>query len=301
MARPVKFYVFGFFLAPLLLFVALPLGSQAQPIQRGRERLQEPVYRVADAVRNAPIQRDHPLTPLLQICNNSLVHCKNNIRDYSALLVKREQVDGVLMDHQFITMKIRHERADANSQVTVPFSVYMRFEGPEKLKGREVIWIKGQNKGKLIAHEGGGLIGFFSVWLDPKGATAMQGQRRPISQIGIENLLIKLIEQSKHDMQFGQEGDFRVRVIKDGPKIDERPCTLVEVTHLVRRAFFEAHVARIFIDHEYNLPIRYAAWDWPVRPGEQPALIEEYTYQNVKLNVNFNDTHFNHKNKEYNF
>ena len=36
-----------------------------------------------------------------------------------------------------------------------PFSVYMKFLKPRAVAGREVIWVKGQNDNKLIAHEGG--------------------------------------------------------------------------------------------------------------------------------------------------
>ena len=301
MMPSIRSTVCSFLLAPQVLVAALADGSHAQPIQRGREQLKEPVLYVADAARQAPIHQNHPLMPLLQVCNDSLAHCQRNIRDYSTLLVKREKVKGVLMDHQFISTKIRHERTDVNGRVTTPFSVYMKFEGPQDLKGREVIWIKGQNKDKLIAHEGDGLIGFFSIWLDPQGKKAMADQRYPISQIGIENLLIQLVERSKRNMRAGQPDDFQVRLIKEGVSVDGRPCTLLEIQHPVRRAYLDTHVARMFIDNQYKIPIRYAAWDWPERPGEPPALIEEYTYQNLKLNLGFDDAHFSHRNKEYNF
>ena len=58
------------------------------------------------------------------------------------------------------------------------------------------------------------------------------------------------------------------------------------------RRNFVFHMARIFVDKELNLPIRYESYDWPKEPGGPPELMEEYTYLNLKLNNGFTDADF---------
>ena len=67
------------------------------------------------------------------------------------------------------------------------------------------------------------------------------------------------------------------------------------------RRNFLFHLARIFVDDELNLPIRYESYDWPEKPGGPPELIEEYTYLNLKLNNGFTDADFDIRNPNYQF
>ena len=125
----------------------------------------------------------------------------------------------------------------------------------------------------------------------------MKGQRYPLSEIGIENLVIKLIERGTRDSKRGEcEVEFR-----KGAKINGRTCTVIQVTHPVRRPYFDFHIAQIFIDYELNVPLRYAAYDWPKSPNAKPQIDEEYTYLNLKLNVGLDDSDFDVKNSDYNF
>ena len=73
------------------------------------------------------------------------------------------------------------------------------------------------------------------------------------------------------------------------------------MVHPVPRRNFRFHIARIFVDKELGVPIRYASYDWPKNPGDQPGLIEEYTYLNMKLNQGFADADFSPDNPDYNF
>ena len=42
-----------------------------------------------------------------------------------------------------------------NGQLVVPFSVYMHFLGPSQVKGRKVLYVDGQNEGKMLVRNGG--------------------------------------------------------------------------------------------------------------------------------------------------
>jgi hypothetical protein len=60
-------------------------------------------------------------------------------------------------------------------------------------------------------------------------------------------------------------------------------------------------MARIYVDDELQLPIRFEAYDWPTQQGAEPQLIEEYTYMNLKVNQGFTDADFDVHNPAYAF
>lgn len=235
----------------------------------------------------AAAANEHPLAPALRIAYDGLKRIEQ-IQDYSCTLVKREQIDGVVGEHQYIFCKIRHK----------PFSVYMYFLGPEDIKGRECIYVEGANDGKLLAHEEQGFKARFgTVALLPNSFLAMKGQRYPITMTGIEVMVKRLIEVAEKDSKYG-ECDVK---FFQGAKINGRVCTCIQVTHPVPRRQFEFHLARVFIDDEMQVPARYEAYGWPKQPGGPPDLLEEYTYVNMKLNNGFTDVDFDKHNPTYKF
>jgi Protein of unknown function (DUF1571) len=249
---------------------------------------------VSSAESTAPAP--HPLDSALELAHNGLAAMRENIRDYNAILVKRECVDGVIGDANYMRIKIRNPRTSEDGS-TVPFSVYMKFLKPKNVSGREVIYVEGQNDNKLIAHETGIITGMKTFHLDPSGWLAMKGNRHPITEAGLENLVIKLIEKAERDKAAGQcKVDYR-----QGAKINGRTCTMIEVIHDEKRAPYEFHKAQVFIDDELQIPIRYSAWDWPPSPGAESTLIEEYTYVQVEINVGLTDADFDPLNEEYAF
>jgi hypothetical protein len=230
---------------------------------------------------------EHPLAPAVRWAK-SAVKDMERIKDYSATLVKRERIDGALNDHEYMFVKVRNQ----------PFSVYIYFKAPEKVKGQECLYVEGQNGGNLQAHANGlrhKMLGTLS--LKPDGMVAMSGNRYPVTQLGIKKLSERLIEVGEHDMQFGE---CEVKVLQ-GAKINGRECTCVQVTHPTPRKEFIFHLARIFVDNELNVPIRYEAYEWPTEAGGQPLLAEEYTYLNLKLNNNYADIDFDVNNPDYRF
>jgi hypothetical protein len=205
-------------------------------------------------------------------------------------------VHGELLDHEFMTCKVRHARTD--NQAAVPFGVYLGFLKPDSVRGREVIFVEGRNEGKMIAHEGG-IKGRFlpTVNLMPTSTLAMRGNRYPITEVGIMTLTRRLIEKGERDRK---QGDCHVRLV-NGATVRDRACTMLEVIHHDQKPQYDFHLARVFLDRELNMPIRYEAYGWPANSGDAPPLLEEYTYMDVKINVGLTDVDFDPTNTHYRF
>lgn len=274
------------------LFVALECGLA----QESRQSLANSFAQGGEESVEAKEGRKHPLDPVLKIAREGLEHIRKDVRDYTATLVKRERIDGTLTEPEFGFCKFRNRKVE-DGKVVVPFAVYMKFLKPAVFAGREVIWVEGANDGKLLAHEVPGLRNILRVKLDPKGALAMKGNRYPITRVGIEELVVELIESGERERK---HDECEVQVYKNS-KINGRACTTYEVKHPVKRKHFEFHLARVFIDDELNVPLRYAAYSWPTEPGGKPVLEEEYTYMDMKLNVGLTDEDFDPDNAEYQF
>ena len=71
--------------------------------------------------------------------------------------------------------------------------------------------------------------------------------------------------------------------------------------HPTPRKQFRFHLARVFIDDELQVPIRYEAYDWPKEQGGKPLLIEEYTYLKLDVNKGYTDEDFDEDNPNYKF
>ena len=243
----------------------------------------------------------HALEPVLAIARESLGHIRSKVVDYRARMVKRERISGRLGDESEMFIKVMKPKTDERSagnpegQKPNGLHVYLRFESPASVKGREAIWIDGRNGNKMIAHETG-FLNLLRTELAPDGTLAMIGNKYPITEIGLENLVSKLIEKGERDQKLG---DCQV-LLEAGHRVGDRECQLIQVTHPEKRDGYDFHVAQIFMDIERKIPLRYAAYLWPPSGGE-PPLEEEYTYLDLELNVGLTEEDFNPDNPEYAF
>ncbi|HEY4308200.1 MAG TPA: DUF1571 domain-containing protein [Pirellulales bacterium] len=277
-----------------------PIDQQQQPAAAPSAPTDPPGFRATEvstaasipgtvpaAVTSEQTPQEHPLMPALRWAKQGLGEF-TKIQDYSCTLVKRERIDGTLGEHEYIFVKVRHQ----------PFSVYTYFLGPARVKGQEAIFVDGANDGSLLAHGNGikhRLIG--TVSLKPTSTLAMSGNRYPITEMGMRRLLERLLEIGSNDVKYGE---CTVNWIQ-GAKVNNRTCTCIQVVHPVPRRNFLFHLARIYVDDEMQIPIRYEAYDWPTAGSNQPQLNEEYTFLNVKVNNGFTDADFSTENPSYGF
>ena len=137
----------------------------------------------------------HPLDKPLQWARDGLQRIDQSTKDYSCTLIKRERIKGELSGHEFIFTKVRHK----------PFSVYMYFLKPTAKKGNECIYVEGENGDKLWAIAGSGFkrrLGVVSLGVD--SASAMEGNRYPVTMTGFRVLVERLIEMGETDKKYGE-------------------------------------------------------------------------------------------------
>ena len=283
-----------------LAFSSLSTAFVAAQQQQAGSGLTEPVFRVSKVEPSIPgAAAPHPLDPAIQLAHQSLGQIRADLKDYTAVLVKRERIGDDVGEHEFMFAKVRNRKVQDN-KIVVPFSVYLAFLKPTSVKGREVLYVENQNQGKLYAHEGGMKKILGTHLLETNSFLAMAGQRYPITDIGIENLVEKLIERGEKDKRHG----FCTVELVPGAKVGGRNCSIIQVTHAIQQPHYDFHLAQIFMDDEWKIPVRYAAYTWPKHGAKidvDKDVIEEYTYQNLNFNVGLTDADFDVKYKDYKF
>jgi hypothetical protein len=221
----------------------------------------------------------------LALARHSLARL-DKTKDYTATFSKRERVGDELMDEERNEIKLRHE----------PFSVYLRVIAPSSSAGQEVIYVAGKHDGNLIAHTtgfGSNVIG--RVSLDPHGFIATRGNRYTIKDVGLKNLVNKLLELG------GRKELFRDSTVKiEAIQFAERPCKQVEIDSPRPVGDFRLAIARIVLDDEWDVPVHFESHEWPPG-GKKPVLNETYSYYDLKFDVGLTDRDFDPDNPAYAF
>lgn len=227
---------------------------------------------------------EHPLMPAIRYTEAALEAVKQ-LNDYTATLTKRELINGRLTT-QVMNLKYRAE----------PFSVYLQFGEPHA--GREILYVHGQNQNQMLAHEGQGiasLVGTVSIPVD--GQQAMAENRHPITDLGLKRMLELVLEQWAIESQYG-EVDVHYY---PNARLGNIACQVIETVHPRPRRQFRYQTTRIYFDAQTRLPIRIENFGFPQVAGQQPSLVEEYTYLNLRTNVGLAERDFDQRNPAYRF
>ena len=232
----------------------------------------------------AKVNPDHPLAPALDQAYKAR-KALEEVQDYEALFEKREVIDGRLVASK-IQLKLREE----------PFSVYLKFHAPNE--GREVIYVDGKNNGMLFAHEVGIKSIAGTVSLATNSQRAMEGNKYPVTMIGLRKLIDQVITQWEAEAKFGETD---VKYHPDNPQWNGVEFKAIVSTHPKPRNQFKYKVTKLYIEKETNLPFRVEQYGFPRENEKTPPLVEEYTYTKLKTNVGLTDRDFDTKNPNYAF
>ncbi len=267
------------------LYAAPPTGDDSPTSQQVRtsNRPVSPDLSALDA--------DHPLLPVITYARKEQEYLRRTVRDFTCRLVKRERINGILQDHQYIDMWVR-EASHAAQPAGIPFSIYMRFLAPRKVAGRRVLYVDSRNNGRMLVRNGGKHFDYVVVDLDPYGETAMDESLVPVTQCGFNQILAQMIAVlERHAAADAPGGNTRVEQIT-GAKLNSRPCHVIRITHADNAPGLEFHQANVFVDDELHIPVRVDYSSWPRHSDSSPPLIAEYTYTNLRINLGLVDSHF---------
>ena len=205
------------------------------------------------------------------------------VKDYEATFTKKEVV-GKKMIQSEMHVKFREQ----------PFSVYIKYLNPHA--GREVIYVAGKNKDKLLAHGEGitSIVG--TLKLKPDSKDALEENRYPITMFGMSKLVSTLVQQWEAD----EKHDDCVVKFFPNAKLDKIDCKVVETSYPKQVSHAKFHMTRMYVAKDSGLPVRVEQFGFPAA-GAQPPVIEEYTYSNIKTNVGLGDLDFDTSNQAYGF
>jgi hypothetical protein len=160
--------------------------SPAEPVQPGRSR---------PAV--------HPIMPMLQMAREASQRINRDLLDYTCTLIKHERVDGELLPAETIYAKVRHLSQSSRAAISSvqPFSVYLRFDSPRHLCGREILYHHTGNDDPLLVRNGGQRLAFITLQLAPDCPLAMRGNRYPITQFGIQRLVERMLLLGEQELK----------------------------------------------------------------------------------------------------
>lgn len=227
----------------------------------------------------------HPLAPVLAAAREARARAAG-LEGYTATFIKQELTTKKGLVRQAMQIKFRRE----------PFSVYLKFIEPHE--GREVIFVEGKNKGKMQVHEASGIASLAgTISVNPHGDEALKENRYPITNFGMEKLMDAIVEQLEGELKHAES---TVQVYPQA-KIGELECRMFEVTHPKERPHFRFHKTRLYVDRQSGLPVRTEQYGFPRKSGEEPPLLEEYTYTQIKSEPRLTDIDFDVRNDQYGF
>jgi hypothetical protein len=239
-----------------------------------------------DAARLAgsDLAATHPIGPALEAARSSREAIRK-IPAYTCTFTKQEQLKKGPPLRQVMILKFRRE----------PFSVYLRYIDPHP--GREVIFVDGRNKGKLLVHEPSGLASFVgTISLAPTSSEALKENRYPVTMIGMERVLDTAVSDWELALKSAE-----VKVDKyPQARVGDFDCTMFEVVY-PRQESFKFHKARVYFDKKTQLPVHTEQYGFPGKSGEESPLLEQYSYSDLKIDLPISDSDFDLNNSAYGF
>ena len=246
---------------------------------------------------NVESQQDFTMQDLLNLAESSLDHLSHNLVDYTARFEKIEVNEN---SHQLekTVMQLKVQTRFRNMTLDAPRRIYLRFSEPSSVSGREVIWRQDLYNGKMAVHEPGFLLSLKTIWLDPNGILAMQGQRHPISEVGIVKLTEQLIQRGKEDL----DNPLLSIGLQTNHQYDDLTTHLITIIkNQTSNIEGDYGRAEIVFDPERNLVLSFRSYATPTSPSDSPQLIESYSYHNLQVNVGLTESDFDVTNEQYDF
>jgi len=257
-----------------------PAIEKAKPIEKA------PEPRVIPPMGKIPAPKPAPVTnfDIRGMVRDSAKRYEQ-IPDYEARLIKREVVKGKPIPGEEMLLRYRKE----------PHSVYMIVTS-DNGKGREVLYVKGQNNGKMIIVTGKGDNPFMGVGakinLDPEDALASTKTRNRITNAGFGRTF-SILEKFLDDDTNGKRPGGTIRVMGEVERPEfAKPVLGLEVVLIAgddpnlpkggkRHYYFD----RDEKSPSYGFPVLVITY-------ENEKEVEYYCLDRFKMPANFTDADF---------
>lgn len=236
------------------------------------------------------------LQPLIAYAQNALDRFQTEVDAYTCLLVKRETLEEGLEPTQYIRLKIRERRVDGDRLIQ-PQSLYAKFLKPNEVAGREILYVENQRDGDLLVRRGGTRLPNLTLELKPDGRLAKQQSNYSVLQTGIRPMLEQILERMESKID---PANVQIRYFADA-KVDGRPCQHIEVSQIKREPDSTFQVAKVYIDHELELPVYFSSYAWSDELDGEPVLQEQYALTKIDLHAKLSDLDFDRTNPAYQF
>jgi hypothetical protein len=128
--------------------------------------------------------------------------------------------------------------------------------------------------------------------LDPRGAKAEAESWYPITRLSYQRLLSEMIALVEQQIEADPRGANTQVEWRDESDAAGRICQVLRVCHPQRDDALLFHTADVYIDRQWNLPVRIEAHGWPERAGEPLPLLVDYAFTDLELNVRHADRCF---------
>jgi len=204
------------------------------------------------------------------------------VQDYTADFSKVEQIEGRVIEGA-MDLKFREK----------PFSVKLRCRSKADA-GREVIYVAGENDGNLIVREAGlkSIIGAIELAADDPRVKA--DNRRPITEIGMSRMLELETALWRADRDT-DPANVEVTFFS-GAKVGDLECEGFELKHLTNKSKEQFALTRIYFDCRTKFPVQVEHFDGAGPNDPELALVEKYTYTDIKTNVGLGESDFDRHN-----
>lgn len=217
---------------------------------------------------------------------NRLAALEEEVHDYYCILYKWDQTN-ILSQQRDVMHLLMRER---------PFSVYVRYEHPEKFHNREFIFWEGHYENAILVNTGD-MFSNRTLLLARNSPAILNNATHTVTELGFRALLSELarISDQKEVLE-----DAKVRYYGNA-RVGDRACYALEITFLEQRPELTFSRMEVMVDKELDLPVRVAMYDWSDTPGVPGALQEEYVYVVKAINLGLGDIDFCHLNSHYGF
>ena len=203
----------------------------------------------------------------------------DKVTSYTAIVYKQQRVAGNLLPEETILLKFKK-----------PFSMYMKWiKAP--YQGSELLYVAGWNEDRVRAHRGG-LLRIITRNLDPRDPVLMADNLRPVTDLGIGQLVKIVAVNVRTAINAGKLG-FTER---GGEPLYGRKTRVLEVVFPKEYAGnYNGHRFIINQDIESKILIRIRVYD------RDDQLVELYGYENLDLDARLADADFDPAHPDYRF